>query len=352
MSRVCTAGEIAAHVGAILQGDAALGISGVASPVRAGPHDLIFLAADPASSTALAARRRDLTLRSAAQCVVAAPEVQLPGKTVLRAGDPKLAFARAADLLRQRASDRTVQKDAPARVHATAVVAPSARLGPGVVVGPYVVIEEEVEIGAGTEVGAFGFIGQGARLGENCRLDPRVTLYAGARLGNRVVIHSGGVVGSEGFGYVYGEGRYWKFPQVGQVELGDEVELGSNTTVDRGSLEATTIGAGTKIDNLVQVAHNVRIGRNTVIAAQTGISGSSEIGSNVVIGGQAGFGEHCRVEDGAIIGGQSGVLNSKTVRAGQTVWGTPARPLAKFKQQHAWLARLPQLIARLRAGGP
>jgi UDP-3-O-[3-hydroxymyristoyl] glucosamine N-acyltransferase len=167
-----------------------------------------------------------------------------------------------------------------------------------------------------------------------------------------VEVHSGAVIGSDGFGYVFGhasgEDRYWKFPQVGRIEIADDVEIGANTTIDRGSLETTQIAAGVKIDNLVQVAHNVRIGEHTVIAAQTGISGSSTIGKRAIIGGQVGIADHCKLEDGAIAGAQAGIPTGKTIRSGQIVWGTPARPLEKFKEQYAWFARLPELAERVR----
>jgi UDP-3-O-[3-hydroxymyristoyl] glucosamine N-acyltransferase len=215
-------------------------------------------------------------------------------------------------------------------------------------VGPYTVIEDGVEIGEETQIGPFCFLGYGAHVGKQCRLYPHVTLYAGAALGNRVIVHSGAVIGSDGFGYVAGEGKHWKFPQVGEVEIADDVEVGANTTIDRGSLERTEISAGVKLDNLIHIAHNVRIGEHTVIAAQTGISGSVVIGKNVAFGGQAGLGDHCRIEDGAIIGGQAGILPGKTIRSGQIVWGTPARPLDKFKEQFAWLGRLPEMARRVR----
>lgn len=167
-------------------------------------------------------------------------------------------------------------------------------------------------------------------------------------MANRVELHAGVVVGGDGFGYVFGEGRHWKFPQVGGIEIGDDVEIGCNTTIDRGSLDTTRIGNGVKIDNLVQVAHNVRIGEHTVIASQTGISGSSTLGKNVLVSGQVGIGDHCSIEDGALLGGQAGILNGKTIRGGQIVWGTPARPLDKFKAQYALFARLPKLEERVR----
>jgi UDP-3-O-[3-hydroxymyristoyl] glucosamine N-acyltransferase len=163
-----------------------------------------------------------------------------------------------------------------------------------------------------------------------------------------VEIHSGAVIGADGFGYAFGEGKYWKFPQAGIVEIADEVEIGANTTIDRGSLDDTRIAEGVKLDNLVHVAHNCQIGSHTVVAAQVGLSGSCVFGRRVVVGGQAGFGERCKLEDGAVIGGQSGVLGGKTIRSGETVWGTPARSLAKFKLLFAWYGRLPELAARIK----
>ncbi len=327
-----TARELADYLGATLDGDARAPISGVAGPERASAQDLIYLDSP---------RHQERARSSAAKCVVAKPGARLAGKTMLEVSDPKFAFAKAARWL--------LPEPAPhPTVHPTAVIAPDAKIAARVSIGPYVVIEEAAEIGAETAVGAFCFVGRGARVGENCRLHPRVTLYAGARLGNRVEVHSGAVIGADGFGYVYGEGRHWKFPQIGTVTIGDDVEIGANTTIDRGSLDATQIASGVKIDNLVQVAHNVRVGEHSILAAQTGVSGSSTIGTRVIVGGQVGIGDHCMLEDGAVVGSQAGIPTGKTIRGGQTFWGTPARPLKKFKEQYAWFARLPQLAARVR----
>src|SRR5262249_27818175 len=234
-------------------------------------------------------------------------------------------------------------------IHPTAIVAPLARLAPGVGVGPYAVIGEDAHIGEGTQIGAHCVIGAGAWIGENCRLHPRVTLYRGVRIGNRVEVHAGSVIGSDGFGYAFGEGRYWKCPQVGIVEIGDDVEIGANATIDRGSLDDTRIAEGVKLDNLVHVGHNVQIGVHSVIAAQTGISGSSTLGHHVVCGGQVGIADHCELQDGAIAGAQAGIPTGKTIRAGQTVWGTPAREIGKFKEAYVWWARLPELARRIAA---
>jgi UDP-3-O-[3-hydroxymyristoyl] glucosamine N-acyltransferase len=329
MSR--TAGELAQYLGAKLEGEPLLPVSGVANPEQAGAEDVIYI--DSPRHGARAAS-------SKARCVVAPPGARIEGKAIIEAAKPKLAFAKAAEWLLPRGPAR-------AEVHPMAVVAASARLAGNVSIGPYVVVEDDAQIGQGTRIEAFCFVGRAARVGENCWLHPHVTLYAGARLANRVEIHSGVVIGGDGFGYVFGEGRHWKFPQIGSVEVEDDVEIGCNTTIDRGSLGETRIGKGVKIDNLVQVAHNVRIGEHSVIAAQTGISGSTALGKNVSVGGQAGIGDHAVIEDQANVGGQAGVLVGKTIRRGQTVWGTPARPLDKFKEHYVWSARLPELLPDL-----
>ena len=327
-----TAGELARYLGAKLTGDEGAIISGVASPERAGARDLIYVESR---------RHWDRAMASAAMCVVVPPSLRVAGKTTLETADPKFCFAKAAALLLEKTS-------LSVSVHATAIVSAGARLAADVTVGPYVVIEDAVTIGARTVIGAFCFVGNGAFVGEHCQLHPRVTLYAGAHVGNRVEIHSGAVIGSEGFGYVFGEGRHWKFPQIGTLEIGDDVEIGANTTIDRGSLETTGIARGVKIDNLVQVAHNVQIGEHSILAAQTGVSGSSTLGKRVVVGGQVGIADHCTIEDRAVVGAQAGIPTGKTIRQGQTVWGTPARPLDKFKQQYAWFAQLPKLAQRVR----
>ncbi|MGA8145617.1 MAG: UDP-3-O-(3-hydroxymyristoyl)glucosamine N-acyltransferase [Candidatus Acidiferrales bacterium] len=327
-----TAAELAEYLGAKLHGDARLAVSGVAGPGNASPSDLIYLDAPKFTARVEA---------SAAKCVLAPPGAQLTNKTVLEIADPKFAFAKAAAWLAPQAASKS-------SIHPTAIIAPSAKVAANVTIGPYAVIEEDVAIGAASVIGAFAFIGRGSRIGANCILHPRVTLYAAVRLDDRVEIHSGAVIGSDGFGYVLGEGRYWKFPQIGKVEIAADVEIGANTTIDRGSLETTAIATGVKIDNLVQIAHNVRIGEHSVIAAQTGISGSSTVGKRAMIGGQVGIADHCTIEDGAIVGAQAGIPTGKTIRGEQIVWGTPARPLEKFKSQYAWFARLPELAERVR----
>lgn len=327
-----TAAELAEAIGARVEGDPDFEIWGVAAPERAGSHDLTYVEA---------AKHAARTNASASLCVVAGEGTALSGKTILRSAQPKLAFAKAAALLLDR-------PPIASGIHPTAIVAPLARVAEGVGIGPYAVIGEDAHIGANSQIGAHTVIGAGCWIGEHCRIHPRVTLYGGVRIGHCVEIHSGAVIGADGFGYAQGEGKYWKFPQAGIVEIGDDVEIGANTTIDRGSLDDTRIAEGVKLDNLVHVGHNCKIGAHTVVAAQVGLSGSCVFGKNVVVGGQAGFGERCTLEDGSVIGGQSGVLGGKTIHSGETVWGTPARSLEKFKEQYVWYARLPELAARIK----
>jgi UDP-3-O-[3-hydroxymyristoyl] glucosamine N-acyltransferase len=327
------AAELAQYLGLELQGDPEAPLSGVANPEDAGSEDLIY---------ADSVRQFKRAESSRAVCVLAQPSAVSARKTILKTMNPKLGFAKAAAWL------------APpvwpaATIHSTSVVAAGAKVAKSATIGAYVVIEDDVVIGEETWIEPFCFIGKGSRIGANCRLHPHVTLYAHAVLGNRVEIHSGAVIGGDGFGYVFGEGRQWKFPQAGKVILDDDVEIGSNTTIDRGSLGLTHIKSDTKIDNLVQVGHNVEIGEHSILVSQVGISGSTTLGKGVLVAGQAGFGDHAVVEDNAVIGGQAGILPGKIIRSGQVVWGTPARPLEKFKEQHGWLAQLPDLARRLKA---
>jgi UDP-3-O-[3-hydroxymyristoyl] glucosamine N-acyltransferase len=327
-----TAREVAEKIGAKLEGDPAWELIGVAAPEQAAAKHLIYVEA---------AKHAERAAHSAAVCVIAGEGIALPGKTILRSAQAKVAFAKAALILLE-------ARPIASGIHATAIVAPMARIGEGVGIGPYAVVGEDAHIGNGTQIGAHSVIGAGCWVGESCRIHPRVTLYAGMRIGNDVEIHSGAVIGADGFGYAFDGKAYWKFPQAGIVEIADQVEIGANATIDRGSLDDTRIGKGVKIDNLVHVGHNVQIGEHTVIAAQTGISGSSRLGHHVVCGGQVGIADHCTLEDHAIAGAQAGIPTGKTIRSGQTVWGTPARPLDKFKDAYAWFARLPELGERIK----
>src|SRR6185312_15106188 len=255
-------------------------------------------------------------------------------KPFLIADNPKLQFACiAAELYQQTAVEG---HDESAQIHVTAQIGEHTYIGAGAV------IEEGACIGDYTTVGANSVIGKNAHLGSHCRIDPNVTIYADARLGDRVIVQAGTVLGSTGFGYVQDEhGRHHLFPQIGKLLIEEDVEIGANCTVDRGSLDRTVLRRGAKLDNLVHVGHNVEIGEDTVIAAQTGISGSSRIGPATMIGGQVGIGEHAEVEGGSILGGQSGVLSGKFLRGkGTVLFGTPARPLKDFLREMATLSRI------------
>jgi UDP-3-O-[3-hydroxymyristoyl] glucosamine N-acyltransferase len=327
-----TVQELAREVGASFEGDGSIEITGIAAPERASSGDLIFVDS---------AKHADRAAASAAQCVVVPGGISIPGKTVLRAKEAKVAFAKAAALLREPSVIAN-------GVHPTAVIAPLAKISPSAGIAPYAVIGEDVHVGERTQVGSHCVIGAGCWIGDDCRIHPRVTLYANVRIGNRVEIHAGAVLGADGFGYTYGDGRHWKFPQTGIIEIADEVEIGANTTIDRGSLDDTRIAKGVKLDNLVHVGHNVKIGEHTVVAAQSGISGSSVLGHHVIVGGQVGIADHCTLEDQSVAGAQAGIPTGKTIRSGQVVWGTPARRLDKFKEAYFWFARLPELAARIK----
>ena len=321
--------EVAELVQARLLGDGEVEVTGIASMHSAVTGDLVFVEDEKNLAKAL---------QSGAAAVIAgefAAKNRSP-KPLLISDQPRLAFARAAKLL---GPHEAVQ----AGVHQTAIIHPSAKIGESVTIEERAVVREGAEIGDNTRIGAVTVIGAHVRIGRDCRLYPNVTLYPGTRVGDRVVIHAGAVLGSDGFGYVRDRktGRYEKFPQIGRLEIEDEVEIGANSTVDRGALEVTRIGRGTKIDNLVHVGHNVQIGEDVVIAAQTGLSGSAVIADGVVIGGQVGIADHVRIEAGAILGAQSGIPSKKVIRGkGIVFWGTPARPIREYLKELAVLARL------------
>ena len=320
--------QIAEAVEVRLQGDGSVEVQGVASIGSASKHDLVFVEDEKYLARAL---------QSGAGAVIAGEfAAASSGKPMLISRHPKLTFARAARFLRDR-------DGSDGGAHPTAVVHSSAHLAAGVVVGEYGVIGAHAEIGEGTRIGAGCAIARGVKIGRDCEIYPKVTIYAGTTLGDRVIVHAGTVLGSDGFGYVRDpkSGRYEKFPQVGRLVIEDDVEIGANTTIDRGALDETRIGQGTKIDNLVHIGHNCRLGQNVVIAAQTGLSGSIVIENEVVLGGQVGIGEHARIEEGVMLGGQGGVLPNKVLRGkGVAFWGTPAQPVRQYLKQLAALARL------------
>jgi UDP-3-O-[3-hydroxymyristoyl] glucosamine N-acyltransferase len=321
--------EIAAFVQARVQGDETAQVTGISSVQSAAPGDLIFVDDEKNLRSALESRASAVIVGDFAAGKTAS-------KPLLLSPQPRLAFTRAAQLL-------CPKPERKPGIHPSAIVHPSARLANGVAVEERVVIGEGVHIGYGTRIGAGSVVGARVSIGCNCDLYPNVTLYPGAQIGDRVIVHSGAVLGSDGFGYVRDQatGRYEKFPQVGRLEIEDDVEIGANTTIDRGALDVTRIGRGAKIDNLVHIGHNCQIGEDVVIAAQTGLSGSITIEKNVVLGGQVGIGEHARIEEGVLLGGQGGVLPNKVLKGkGIAFWGTPAKPVREYLKELAVLARL------------
>lgn len=231
-------------------------------------------------------------------------------------------------------------------IHASAAVAMGASLGVSVSIGPCAVVERGAQIGSRTVIGAGSYVGHEARIGADCEIAPRVTIGARCVIGDRVNLHSGVVIGSDGFGFELKEGRHLKIPQTGTVQIDDDVEIGANTTIDRARFGRTWIGAGTKIDNLVQIAHNVVIGQHCIVCAQVGISGSTRLGNYVVLGGQAGVIGHIELGDRVQAGAQSGI--SKSHPPGTVLWGSPAAPLRETMQQFARVARLGKLAERVR----
>ncbi len=317
-----TAQELADYVDGELRGDGHIALQSVASLKNARPDDLSYAEEKFQAEVP----------NSRAGCVIV-QSGEWPSRTVIIARNPKLAFARAAAWLLTEPLDDV-------GIHPSATLAPDAEIGDRVKIGPGAVIEAGAVVGDSTVIEAGCYIGKGTRIGNDCTLYPRVVIYKDVQIGNRVIVHAGAVIGADGFGFVNDGVARVKFPQVGRVIIEDDVEIGANTCIDRGSLETTIVRRGVKLDNLIQIAHNVEIGEHTVIAAQTGISGSSTVGAQCLIGGQVGIGEHARLDDQTIIGGQGGILNGKHIRGGEVLWGTPVRPLKEFLLQQAYLARL------------
>jgi UDP-3-O-[3-hydroxymyristoyl] glucosamine N-acyltransferase len=263
------------------------------------------------------------------------------GKTFIRVPNPPLAFAQVLALF-----ERRQVKHPSAGVHPKAAVDPSAQIGAGAAIGPLTVIEEGARIGANTIIYSGCYIGARTQIGDNCLIYPNVVLREGTRLGHRVIIQPGAVLGSDGYGFATQEGKHHKIPQIGCVVVEDDVEVGANTTIDRATTGETRIGAGTKIDNLVHIAHNVQVGKNCLIVALVGISGSTRIGNQVTLAGQVGLVGHITVGDNAVIAAQSGVMNN--VEPGAVLFGTPARPHREAMKLQALFGKLPEIYEALK----
>ncbi len=325
-----TTGQLAEKLGGQVIGDPGVSLTGFAPADSAKAGELTF-----AENETYFARADQ---SAAAAVLVAGDFTSTNGKTLIRVANARVAFAQVLPLFFPE------PVFAPG-VHLSAVVAASAQLDPTAHIGPHCVVGERVKIGPGVVLQAGNFVGDDSVLGEGSRLFPNVTLYTRSVLGRRVRIHSGTVVGADGFGYVFDQGQHRKVPQVGSVIIHDDVEIGSNVTIDRAALGATVIGKGTKIDNLVQIAHNVTIGEHCIIVAQVGIAGSTKIGSYTTIAGQVGITGHLRIGDKVTIAAQSGVMNH--IPEGQKWMGSPAQPDRVAKRQLLAVERLPELLRRV-----
>jgi len=328
-----TLAEIAALTGGRLEnGDPELAISGAGAVTEATGEQITFLG----NSRYLPALKQS----RAAAAFVPLDFAEPVAPAIIKVANPSLAF------------DKILEKFAPPPVtyapgiHSTAVIGPDVTFGEGVSVQPYAVIERGSAIGAGSVIGAHVFIGPESVLGAQCHIHPHVTIRERTRIGARVIIHSGTVIGSDGFGYEFAGGRHVKIPQTGCVQIDDDVEIGANVAIDRARFGRTWIQEGAKIDNLVQIAHNVVIGRHSIIVSQTGISGSSKLGQYVTLAGQVGLVGHIEIGDRAIVGAKSGV--SKNIPAGETWFGYPATQIRESKERLAHIARLEKLYARVR----
>jgi UDP-3-O-[3-hydroxymyristoyl] glucosamine N-acyltransferase len=326
-----TAGEIAAQLNGQVSGDASVVLTGFAPADKAQAGDLTF-----AENQIFFQRAEE----SAAAAIVVDGDFGPSTKTLIRVPNARIASARALPVF-------FPEPAFPPGVHSSAVVASSAQVDPTAYVGPFCTIDERAQVGPRCVLQGGNHVGADSVIGADTRLFPNVVVYARSQIGQRVRIHAGSVIGSDGFGYVFDQGIHRKVPQVGHVVIHDDVEIGANVTVDCGALGPTVIGRGTKIDNLVQVAHNVTIGEHCLVIAQVGIAGSTEVGSYVTLAGQVGLAGHLKIGDRVTVGAQSGVMHD--IPGGERWLGAPAQPDRKAKRIMLALQQLPELLRRVSA---
>jgi UDP-3-O-[3-hydroxymyristoyl] glucosamine N-acyltransferase len=324
-----TAAEIAKHLGGEVVGDSALVLKRFAPADRAQPGDLTF-----AENENYFARAD----QSAASAVIVDGPFKSERKVLIRVPNARIAFAKVLPLF-------FPEPVLAAGIHPTAVIAPDAQVDSTAHIGPYCVIGEKARIGARSVLHGTNHVGAQCQLGQDVVLFPNVVLYPGTEIGDRVRIHSGSVIGSDGFGYVLDNGMHRKVPQIGNVIIREDVEIGANVTVDRGALGPTIIGRGTKIDNLVQVAHNVTIGENCLLVAQVGVAGSTRVGNYVILAGQVGVAGHLKIGNRVSVAAQSGVMNN--IPDGEKWLGAPAQPDRQAKRQLIAIQKLPDLLRRV-----
>ena len=326
-----TVDELAAAVGGQVAGNGAAVMRGVNGIKEAGPDEVTFVT-NPKYRAALKTTR--------AGAVVVAPETEAAGLTLIKTPNPYAAFAKVIVMF-------APPTETPEGMSGLAYIHEKAKIGEGVAVGPFVTVREDAVIGDRTTLGAGTYVGRGAAVGADCLIYPNVTIRERVAIGDRCVVHSGAVIGSDGFGFATEAKVHHKIPQIGVVVIEDDVEIGANCAIDRATMGETRIGRGSKLDNLIQIAHNVKIGEGTLIAAQTGIAGSTVLGKYCVLGGQVGIVPHIEIGDGAILAAQSGV--TKSLRDGETVFGRPARPLKDVKKREGRIALLEKYFKRVKA---
>ena len=324
-----TTAEIAKRLAGEVLGDASATLTGFANADVARPGDLTF-AENPEYFAAAE--------NSAATAIIAGPDTTSTRKIIIRVANPRVAFAKALAIFFPE------PKFAPG-IHPSAVIAAGAQVDPTAHIGPHCTIGERVKIGANVILQSGNYVGDDSVLGDETNLFPHATVYARSQIGKRVRLHSGAVIGSDGFGYVFDTSFHRKVPQIGNVVIGDDVEIGSNSSVDRGALGSTVIGRGTKIDNLVQVAHNVEIGEHCILCAQVGIAGSAKVGNYVVMAGQVGIAGHLKIGHKVTVGSKSGVMHN--IPDGETWLGAPAQPDKQAKRIMIAMQRLPDLFKKI-----
>jgi len=325
--------EIARLVkGRVVAGDPTWTLTGVNSLLLAGPDELSFISSSKHFKDAQ---------QSKAGCVIAPESYASATQTIIVSTQPKTAFVHAMWLFHP-------TRYAATGIHPSATIDPSATLGADVSIGPFVTIGKGVTIGDRVQLGPSVIVGDGVRIGSETLIYPNVTLYHHVAIGSRVIIHAGTVIGADGFGFVLEEGRHLKVPQLGTVVIEDEVEIGANCTIDRATFGSTVLKRGTKTDNLVHIAHNVTVGEHSLLVAQVGIAGSSKIGNYTTVAGQAGIADNATIGDYVTVAGQAGIITGQIIESGQTVWGTPARPIEEVKRRQAAMAMLPKLLDRIR----
>lgn len=324
-----TATQIAGFIGGQVIGDGSTLLHRFAPVNSAEPGDLTFAENEVFFEKAI---------QSAASAILIDSDISTCSKTCIRVPQARVGFAKALALF-------FPEPAFSPGIHPSAVVAPSSKIDSTAHVGPHCIVGERVEIGPRAVLQGLNFIGEDSAIGEDTRLFPNTTLYAGTRIGKRVRIHSGAVLGSDGFGYVFDAGAHLKIPQVGTVIIHDDVEIGANTTIDRGAMEPTVIGRGTKIDNLVQIAHNVVVGEHSIIVAQAGVAGSTKLGRYVILAGQVGVAGHLEIGDRVTVAAQSGVMHN--IPDGQKWLGSPAQPDRTAKRVILASLKLPEILQRI-----